>query len=51
LEERASPLTADNILEATLPELPEEEKETPAGFAKAGHLGLFPFSTSPTPYR
>jgi hypothetical protein len=29
----------DNILEATLPVLPEHEKETPAGFTQIGHVG------------
>ncbi len=29
----------DNILEAILPEIPEDEKETPAGFAQVGHVG------------
>jgi tRNA (guanine37-N1)-methyltransferase len=29
----------DNILEATLPEFNEDEKETPAGFALVGHVG------------
>jgi hypothetical protein len=34
------PLTfLDNILEATLPEFDDEEKETPAGFAQVGHVG------------
>lgn len=31
--------SSDNILEATLPEIPEEENETPAGFAQIGHVG------------
>jgi hypothetical protein len=31
--------TTDNILEAILPEIPEDEKETPAGFAAVGHVG------------
>ncbi|KIW65242.1 hypothetical protein PV04_07517 [Phialophora macrospora] len=30
--------TMHNILEAILPEIPEEEKETPAGFAQVGHV-------------
>ena len=31
----------ENILEAILPEIPEDEKETPAGFAQVGHVGGF----------
>jgi hypothetical protein len=31
----------DNILEAILPDLPDDEKETPAGFARVGHVGRF----------
>ena len=34
-------IVEDNILEATLPDLPEDEKETPAGFARVGHVGMF----------
>lgn len=30
----------ENILEAILPDLPEDEKETPAGFAQVGHVGM-----------
>lgn len=29
----------DNILEATLPEFDQDEKDTPAGFALVGHVG------------
>ena len=34
-------MSKDNILEAILPDLPENEKETPAGFARVGHVGRF----------
>lgn len=36
-----SDIFSDNILEAILPEIPDEEKETPAGFAQVGHVGEF----------
>jgi hypothetical protein len=35
--------STDNILEAILPEIPDEEKETPAGFAQVGHVGKIYF--------
>ena len=31
----------DDILEAILPELPEEERDIPSGFAQVGHVGEF----------
>jgi hypothetical protein len=34
-------ISKDNILEAILPDLPDDEKETPAGFARVGHVGRF----------
>jgi len=34
-------ISKDNILEAILPDLPENEKEMPAGFARVGHVGRF----------
>lgn len=34
-------MSKDNILEATLPDLPENEKDMPAGFARVGHVGRF----------
>ena len=45
-------MDVENILDAILPEMPEDEKETPAGFAQVGHVGnwqpfvsLFKFET------
>lgn len=32
-------LLPDNILEAILPDIPDEEKETPTGFSHVGHVG------------
>jgi hypothetical protein len=34
-------MSKDNILDAILPDSPENEKETPAGFARVGHVGRF----------
>ena len=34
-------MSKDNILEAILPDLPENEKEMTAGFARVGHVGRF----------
>ena len=37
----ADRLYAENILTSILPELPEEDTETPAGFSQVGHVGSY----------
>ncbi|EXJ56748.1 tRNA wybutosine-synthesizing protein 2 [Cladophialophora yegresii CBS 114405] len=43
--------TMHNILEAILPEIPEEEKETPAGFAQVGHVAHVNLREPYLPYK
>lgn len=43
--------TMHDILEATLPELPEEEKETPGGFAAVGHVAHLNLRDVYLPYK
>ncbi|KAK6383873.1 tRNA(m(1)G37)methyltransferase [Exophiala oligosperma] len=43
--------TMHNILEAILPDIPEEEKETPAGFAQVGHVAHVNLRTPYLPYK
>ncbi|KAK5213472.1 tRNA(m(1)G37)methyltransferase [Exophiala xenobiotica] len=43
--------TMHNILEAILPEIPDEEKETPAGFAQVGHVAHVNLRTPYLPYK
>ncbi|KAL2432216.1 tRNA (guanine(37)-N1)-methyltransferase [Exophiala dermatitidis] len=43
--------TMHNILEAILPEIPEEEKETPAGFAQVGHVAHVNLRSPYLPYK
>ncbi|KAH0832725.1 hypothetical protein AYO21_00369 [Fonsecaea monophora] len=43
--------TMHNILEAVLPEIPEEEKETPAGFAQVGHVAHVNLREAYLPYK
>ncbi|EXJ88406.1 tRNA wybutosine-synthesizing protein 2 [Capronia coronata CBS 617.96] len=43
--------TMHNILEAILPEIPEDEKETPAGFAQVGHVAHVNLRTPYLPYK
>ncbi|KIX01596.1 uncharacterized protein Z518_09322 [Rhinocladiella mackenziei CBS 650.93] len=43
--------TMNNILEAILPEIPDEEKETPAGFAQVGHVAHVNLRTPYLPYK
>lgn len=43
--------TMHNILEAVLPELPEDEKETPGGFAAVGHVAHLNLRSNYLPYK
>ncbi|KAI1618233.1 Met-10+ like-protein-domain-containing protein [Exophiala viscosa] len=43
--------TMHNILEAILPEIPDDEKETPAGFAQVGHVAHVNLRTPYLPYK
>lgn len=43
--------TMHNILEAILPDIPEDEKETPAGFAQVGHVAHVNLRTPYLPYK
>ncbi|EXJ74032.1 uncharacterized protein A1O5_02326 [Cladophialophora psammophila CBS 110553] len=43
--------TMHNILEAILPEIPEEDKETPAGFAQVGHVAHVNLREAYLPYK
>ncbi|KIW23033.1 uncharacterized protein PV07_11265 [Cladophialophora immunda] len=43
--------TMHNILEAILPEIPEDEKETPAGFAQVGHVAHVNLREAYLPYK
>ncbi|RVX74687.1 hypothetical protein B0A52_01814 [Exophiala mesophila] len=43
--------TMHDILEATLPELPEDEKETPGGFAAVGHVAHLNLRDTYLPYK
>ena len=44
-------MSEDDILEATLPEFPENEKETPAGFSHAGHVAHVNLRLQYLPYK
>ncbi|RMZ79466.1 hypothetical protein DV738_g3295, partial [Chaetothyriales sp. CBS 135597] len=43
--------SASNILEATLPEFPEEDKETPAGFSQVGQVAHVNLRNQYLPYK
>lgn len=43
--------TLHNILEATLPEFPDDQKETPTGFAIAGHIAHLNLRNQYLPYK
>jgi tRNA (guanine37-N1)-methyltransferase len=43
--------SSTNILDATLPDLPEDEKETPTGFAQVGHVAHLNLRSQYLPYK